>query len=342
MRLKSVKLYRTRSSTKVKMNNTSNNKRTKKRFSIRKKLLIIFGFLILFSGTILSLLAVNITKKAIIEKIEIHLVDKASDTAEIIDGRITAFFQFLEGIARAPILTDSSASYAEKSEYLKKETSFHPDILELNIADMRGNRHTNNGSIIKIDDRDWYKSSSAGKKFLSEPIFSRTGTHRLIAVFAVPIYDHNRTIVGVLAANVEASWLANSINDIVIGETGECYILGLTGTTIAYKDMKSDAEDDHIQYNTAEEAKTDPSLASVAAFERRALAETTSSVIIYEFQGVPEIGCFAKIKSTGWTVIIQAPVNEFMGGGIGFTEINVCYWRNYFDCSSYNYLYNCR
>ncbi|MGP1454271.1 MAG: hypothetical protein ACTTJ7_00690 [Treponema sp.] len=31
------------------------------------------------------------------EKIEAHLIDKATDTAEIIDGRVTAMFQFLEG-----------------------------------------------------------------------------------------------------------------------------------------------------------------------------------------------------------------------------------------------------
>ena len=39
----------------------------------------------------------------------------------IIDGRITAFWQFLEGVARAPILIDSNTSYNEKTSYLANE-----------------------------------------------------------------------------------------------------------------------------------------------------------------------------------------------------------------------------
>ena len=83
----------------------------KKRFSIRYKLIIIFGLLILTAGVIESLLAVHSARKAVIEKVETHLIDKATDVAEIVDGRITAFFQFLEGIARMPVLMDPTLSY---------------------------------------------------------------------------------------------------------------------------------------------------------------------------------------------------------------------------------------
>ena len=74
----------------------------KKLFSIRKKLIIIFGGLIAAAILIESVLAIRTARKAVIEKVEAHLIDKATDTAEIIDGRINALFQFLEGIARMP------------------------------------------------------------------------------------------------------------------------------------------------------------------------------------------------------------------------------------------------
>ena len=96
-------------------------KQTKKRFSIRYKLIIIFGLLILAAGMVEGLLAVQTARKAVIEKVETHLIDKATDTAEIIDGRINAMFQFLEGIARMPTLTDAGASNAEKIKLLQKE-----------------------------------------------------------------------------------------------------------------------------------------------------------------------------------------------------------------------------
>ena len=64
----------------------------KKRFSMRNKLLIIFGVLVALATIIEGLLAVRTARKAVTEKIETHLIDKAADTAEIIDGRVNAFF----------------------------------------------------------------------------------------------------------------------------------------------------------------------------------------------------------------------------------------------------------
>lgn len=77
-----------------------------RRFSIRFKLIFVFGLLLLVASTVEAVLAIRSARKAITEKIETHLLDKASDVATIIDGRIIALFQFLEGIARMPILTD--------------------------------------------------------------------------------------------------------------------------------------------------------------------------------------------------------------------------------------------
>ncbi|MGP1432596.1 MAG: methyl-accepting chemotaxis protein, partial [Treponema sp.] len=74
----------------------------KKRFSMRNKLLIIFGLLIVLATSVEGILAIRTARRAVVEKIETHLKDKATDTAEIIDGRITAFWQFLEGVARMP------------------------------------------------------------------------------------------------------------------------------------------------------------------------------------------------------------------------------------------------
>ena len=89
----------------------------KKLFSIRTKLIIAFGSLIAGAILIESVLAIRTARKGIIEKVEAHLTDKAIDTAEIIDGRIDALFQFLEGIARMPALYESSYSYTDRVAY---------------------------------------------------------------------------------------------------------------------------------------------------------------------------------------------------------------------------------
>lgn len=67
----------------------------KKRFSIRNKLIIVFGLLIAVASLMEGTLAIRLARKAVIEKLEVQLIDKALDEAEIIDAKITALFQFL-------------------------------------------------------------------------------------------------------------------------------------------------------------------------------------------------------------------------------------------------------
>ena len=280
----------------------------KKRFSIRYKLIIIFGLLIAAASTIEIVLAVRTARKAVTEKVETHLIDKATYTAELIDARVTAFFQFFEGIARAPILRDSTASYKEKTAYLKKEAAFNARIHKMDLCDMQGIRYTDDGKTLNVSERDFFKAASKGKNFLAEPLISRLDGF-LVIVFAVPIYDDNRAIINVLLATVEASILSHDIHDIVVGQTGYCYILGLTGTTIASKDF------DRVKAmeNVGKMASTDSSLASLAAFENTALGIDESSIGFYEYKGIHKIASHAAMKTTDWAVVITAPKEEFMG-----------------------------
>ena len=118
----------------------------KKHSSLKMKLLIIFGLLIGLTVLIEEALAVRMARKAVNENIEDHLIDKAVDTAEIIDGRITAMFQFLEGIARMGVIQDATVPYSEKTAYLAREAQYNPQLKELYFADPSGIRKNPEGS----------------------------------------------------------------------------------------------------------------------------------------------------------------------------------------------------
>ena len=281
----------------------------KKRFSMRNKLLIIFGLLIAAAAITEGLLAVRTARKAVTEKIETHLIDKAADTAEIIDGRITAFFQFLEGIARMPAFRDSNVSYADKIALLKLEAAFNQQIQELNIVDMTGNRYASDGSIFSVADRNWFQTAASGNNFFSKPLQSRIHAGKLISVFAVPIYDEQHKVVNVLAANVEGLWLTDQIDDIVVGKTGACYIADQEGTILADRDTGLVENRSNVINN----AKQDASLTSVARFLSHAVAEKKSEVGYYEYNNEAFIASYAHIKTADWTIVIRAPVHEFMG-----------------------------
>ncbi|WP_252722857.1 methyl-accepting chemotaxis protein [Treponema pedis] len=284
------------------------NKKNGNRFSIKLKLLIIFGLLVVVASTIEILLAVRTSRRAVTEKVEAHLIDKAVDTAEIIDGSALAILQFLEGIARSPVLRNREIPYSEKTAYLKKEAAFNSLFHRLDICDTNGTRYMEGGKTSFVGDRDFYKAAVSGKDFISEPLVSRLdGT--LAIVFAVPVYDDTRTVVNVILAATKAESLTQLIKDIVVGKTGYCYVLGLTGTTVASKDFDRVKEAENI----AELVKIDSTLISLAAFEKMAMETNKSSVGFYEYKGIKKIASYAKMKTTRWTVVITAPVHEFMG-----------------------------
>ena len=109
-----------------------------KRFSLRYKLIIIFGLLIALASLIEGLFAVRTASKAVTEKVEAHLIDKAIDTAAIIDEKVNILLSFIEGIARMPMLYSNEFSYQEKVKVLAQEAKQNDKILELNVTDPNG------------------------------------------------------------------------------------------------------------------------------------------------------------------------------------------------------------
>ena len=91
-----------------------------KRFSIKAQMMIIFGSLIVVALSLLSVFVLYQSQKAVMDKVTAHLLDKASDTAVILDGEIKQWFEYLEGIASQQVLHDKNVSYAEKARMLEE------------------------------------------------------------------------------------------------------------------------------------------------------------------------------------------------------------------------------
>ena len=279
----------------------------KKIFSLRYKLVLLFSALILIVGVTMGVLAIRIARKAVTEKIEAHLTDKATDIAEIIDGRASSLVQFVEGLARMPFLRDDSLSLQQKAQMLVQEAKRNAKIDYFGVCDIEGNRYDARNVLTTVNDRVWFQSAIKGKSYVTEPFLSQI-TNNMQILFAVPVYDDANTIIGVLSAAVPGKLLSEEISDIVVGKTGECYIVGLTGTAIAHKNFEIVTK----QQNAIEMAKKDASLNSLAAFTKYALDTDKSEVGYYEYGGIEYIASYATVMLTGWTVIIRAPVDEFM------------------------------
>lgn len=276
-------------------------------FSMGKKLLILFALIVVISVSTQGIIGALMARKAILQKIELHLTDKAADTAGIIDAMVYSFLNFVSSASRASELRNTDTPYSEKIAYLKKEAAFNPRISEFAITDIDGTCHTLDGKIFNVSDREWFKKALAGKPFVSEPYISRSDGS-LVNTLSVPVYDYNNKIIGVLAADTPGTELSDDIDHITVGRNGYCFILGRSGNAIAHRNRDLVLHQDNFQEN----AKTNPSLISIANFAKQAMQSNKTSIGYYTFNGEENIGSYATMQSTGWIVVIRAPVNEFL------------------------------
>ena len=280
----------------------------KSRFSIKAQMMIIFGSLIVVALSLLSVFVIHQAKSAVMEKVTAHLFDKANDTAVILDGEIEQWFEYLEGIASQRILHDTSVSYAEKNRILEDLSKENTDVNAFVIIDPKGMYYSPTGQQFDVSGQKWFKDSQGGiQQYFSEP-FRDIETGTLIAQAVVPIMGKNNTHIGTLAAVFDGYTLSNTIDTIKVGKTGGCFILSQSGVNIANKNR--DLVEN--QFNVLETGKTDESFADAAAVIEDILKSHATEIRYYTSMGTRDIVSAAVMKTTGWNVIIEAPVKEFL------------------------------
>lgn len=280
----------------------------KARFSIRTRLILVFGLLILFAISVLQITAMVIVKKTIISKVNTELKDKADDTAKLINERILSFFSTITALARREAIMRNDMSCEEKALSLIKEVEFYNEIDAFGICDRLGRTWITDGNHLNVSDRDYFISAMEGRPYITEPMMSRADKEIYVYI-STPIYDNSKTIIGVLYARVYAEGLSKMVSDIVIGESGDCYVIGLSGNTIGDNDLDAVKS----MENSIQKAKTNLDFDSIATFEKKALDSKESGTGYFTWKGEKNIASYGIIEYTGWRVILSAPVNEFLG-----------------------------
>ena len=278
----------------------------KKRFSLRYKLILIFGILIAVAGITEGILAIRIARKAVTEKIEAHLMDKARDTAEILDGKVVQWFQLLEGIAQMPTLRDSEVSHQEKAVMLQKLAEANNAFQKLNIVDKKGIGYLPDGSISDISSTNWFKSYN-GDRYMSEP-FPSLINGQMIIIVAVPLYNENATDNDILTATIDGFTMCEAVSHLLIGEAGSCSVINSKGITIADPD-KTLVQD---QFDVIQEAVRNPAFASLSALVQTMLKSQDTAIGYYEYNKMKRIASYAAMKTTGWKIAVYEPIHEAM------------------------------
>ncbi len=280
--------------------------KNKKIFSIKYRLMIVFGFVTAIVVAVITIAAVKIARKAVYEKVEMHLIDKAIDVSQLIDRSIHSDFMYLETVSRM-VFEDMSLTRLQRAAILEKEVKAS-NLFAMYEVDPQGIIYKSNGETINISDREYFQRAINGEYFVSETYVGRF-SNKLLITIAIPVYDNdNKDIIAVLKLDFDGLELSKYIEDVVVGKEGTAYIVGQSGTTIADPDPEVVLN----RENSTEVAKTDPSFETIAKFEQRALSEDEPAVGYFYWDGVKEIASFSKIQSTGWAVIVSEDAVNFL------------------------------
>ncbi len=278
----------------------------KKFFSIKYRLMLVFGSLIILGGSVLIFSVLTVAKDAVMERVRDHLLDMSNNTAKVINASIKSDLSNLKTISRMSMFQDLSIGYVEKAKRLEEEARVE-GFVGLYIIDKDGVGYFANGDTLNALNEEFYKASIAGKDYISEPYVDRFNAFCI--TLSVPIRNKKGDITGVLLADYNGFLLNKYIDGITMGKTGYCYILDKNGTAIAHPDTLWVKRQD----NLIERSKREVVFASLAEFMKKGLNSDDSNYGFYELQGKKFIASFAKIKTTDWTVFVRVPVKELLG-----------------------------
>lgn len=272
-----------------------------KRFPLKARLSVYFGLLFVVSMSIINVISISTSRLALERQAAKHLITLAENQAVIFEQTyIEQFRTQLETLARGSVVSNENIPLLEKIEILKKEAALAKSdgCLRMLITDTAGNAYRTDGTTVNAAGFEWFKHSIQGKMFFSTPYVShQDGT--LVCTVSAPIYGINHAIIGTIATVYNGLKIYDTIRNIKIGETGEVYILDQNGITIADHNVALI----YAQENTYQKSKTDKKLETIGNFEHQAVQAAGSGTGSYEYEGAMRDAAYAKIPSTGWTII---------------------------------------
>ncbi len=272
--------------------------------SIKTKLVLFFGALLLFICTGLGVAADTVSSGALKSTINESLAQMSKEAAKVIQARVDVQLSVLEAFAETDYIKNDTTSYDEKLRLMENEVK-RSGYLYMMLADMDGNARYTNGKNSIIADREYFIKAKAGERAVSDPIVSKTN-NSLVVCYAVPIKEGN-TVKGVLIAVRDGNELSSLIDDIQYGKSSEALMISNSGTIIAHHDKNLVFD----MYNVFEEAKKDPQLNGLAELTKQ-MAERKSGVGEYHFNGVTKYMGFSPVQGTAWSLSIAAPESETM------------------------------
>ena len=279
-------------------------------FSIRTRMITAFAVFTVSILAIVYIVAIYLASVSLMNNTKYFLKELVKNSSKVLDERSQALFGKLEAFSNLPAVQDETVSYQEKIELFKNEIQMlkQRGWLSFGISGLDGILYRTDNTVEKVISAEWFQSARKGKYVITEPAQSSVD-RRYIYIVAIPMRDLQGKITGVINATILGDALSNLISDIIVGETGTAYLVSPSGTILGNRRPE-------ILYKSIYTEIIGSDTNAYAQFLKQSLASHKSTVNVSEIQGVRYISAVASMRYADWTLLLTAPVSEFIAENI--------------------------
>ena len=267
----------------------------------------------LFAVSILAvvyIVAVYLASVSLLNNTQYFLKELVKSSSKVLDERSQALFGKLEAFSNLPAIQEEALSYRNKIDLFKNEIQMQKQRgwLSFGICGQDGMLYRTDDTVEKVTDTEWFQTAIKGKYIITEPALSAT-ERRYISIVAIPMRDLQGKITGVINATVLGDSLSNLISDIIVGETGTAYLISPSGTILGNRRPE-------ILYKSIYSEIIGSETSEFAQFLKQALSSHKSAVNVSDINGVRCISVASSMRYANWTLLLTAPVSEFMAENV--------------------------
>lgn len=277
--------------------------------SIRLAITTFITTITVVMGIGLTIVAYDFSENAVTMVSMEDMKTLAKNVANYADQKLVTESSNLFTLSYQPYLMDNSVSIREKAAYLDQFVSGSGDGSRyFVISDLKGNGYTSEGNPCKIDQRKYFQQAVNGSACIDGPVLNST-YHTMTIYVAIPLYDANRRIIGVIALNKDTSMLDDFANKLKVGAEGSSFIINIdTGKIIHNSNSTIDATNKTFE----ELANEDSSYAPMAEVAKKMRNYEVGTVSI-NLHGLETFVSYTPLGNTDWALGIAAPREEFLG-----------------------------
>ncbi len=272
--------------------------------SISKRLSILIGALVLVVSLFLGLFSTNSVMNMIDNNTAEWMIDEAEIGAELVALSIESNQHILQAIAAMPVVKTMDRDLQGPAILPLIEQMGFDDIA---VIDPEGNAwHIKGGNIPNLAGRDYVQVALAGGLGLSEIMTSAQSAVPIafpILNYTVPIRDNRWSwILGGILARTNALAFSDLMKSIKVRAGGYAYMINGAGTIIAHA-VNPEMVD--AGTNFIEQAKTDPSVQSIANAFQTIMREKHGS-IVYDYQGKTRLCGFTEVPGQNMYIVVSS------------------------------------